>query len=175
MSNPSRIPGATFVLGLGSNLGDRLGFLEAACRRLSELELRLISRSRIYLTAPLGPAQPDYFNCALLIESQLEPTALLKQTIAIEESLGRVRPATERWGPRTIDIDLLWWSQGCLNVPGLQLPHVGLKERSFALVPLLELLPTACCPQSGEAYAGLPAAKEKLAPGVPWKRPSPST
>jgi 2-amino-4-hydroxy-6-hydroxymethyldihydropteridine diphosphokinase len=171
MSNPSRIPSATFVLGLGSNLGDRLALLQAACQKLSHQPVTLLARSSIYLTPPMGPAQPDYFNCALLLRTVLQPRQLLLQTTAIEESLGRVRPAPLRWGPRTIDIDLLWWSGGCLKQPSLRLPHAGLKERAFALVPLLELLPDARCPESGEPYAELDAAAVELPLGAAWSQP----
>lgn len=98
--------------------------------------VRLSSR---YVTAPIGPAQADFVNAAARVRTELAPGALLAELLAVEASLGRVR--AERWGPRTIDLDLLWWEGGAAREPGLELPHPRLCERAFALAPLLEVAP----------------------------------
>jgi 2-amino-4-hydroxy-6-hydroxymethyldihydropteridine diphosphokinase len=148
------------VLGLGSNLGDRLDTLrqaESAIARISGLAI--IARSRVYETPPAGgPPQPDYLNAALLVVTRLLPTDLMQQLLAIEQSLGRIRPDPIRWGPRTIDIDILWLSTGAVQAPSLIVPHPRLTERAFALQPLLDLCPDACDPRSGACYSALPAA-----------------
>ncbi|RLB63758.1 MAG: 2-amino-4-hydroxy-6-hydroxymethyldihydropteridine diphosphokinase [Deltaproteobacteria bacterium] len=152
------------VLGLGANLGDRLTTMVAATEALSELAgLQLAGRSSVYQTAPAGgPPQPDYFNAALSVRTRLAPIELLQQALDIERRLGRLRPDAIRWGPRRIDIDLLWMSQGDLDAPGLQVPHPRLCDRPFALVPLLELVPDATDPRSGLRYDTLAAAQVPL-------------
>ena len=128
-------------LGLGSNLGDKRAQIEAALtalRRDPALEVRRVAG--FYRTAPLGPVNQDWFlNTVAEIATDLEPRALLKKCQAVEQALGRVRH--ERWGPRTIDIDLLWLESGGVDEPGLTLPHPGMQGRSFVLVPLRELAP----------------------------------
>ena len=128
-------------LGLGSNLGDKRAHLEAALaalRRESSLEVRRVAG--FYRTAALGPVKQDWFlNTVAEIATDLPPRSLLERCQAIEHSLGRVRH--ERWGPRTIDIDLLWLESGAVTEPGLTLPHPGMHLRSFVLEPLSELAP----------------------------------
>ncbi|MGE0787067.1 MAG: 2-amino-4-hydroxy-6-hydroxymethyldihydropteridine diphosphokinase [Sandaracinaceae bacterium] len=127
-----------FVVGLGANLGSREAYLVAALRLLAE-RVRVVARSRLYVTAPVGPPQPDFLNAAARIETELAPDELLELALDIERRLGRVR--RERWGPRTIDLDLLHWSGGAVDAPGLSLPHPRLAERPFALAPLLDVAP----------------------------------
>ncbi len=128
-------------LGLGSNLGDKRAHLEAALaalRREPSLEVRRVAG--FYRTAPLGPVEQDWFlNTVAEIATDLPPRALLERCQAIEQALGRVRH--ERWGPRTIDLDLLWLDSGAVAEPGLTLPHPGMHQRSFVLEPLSELAP----------------------------------
>lgn len=131
------------VIGLGSNLGDRIGMLRAAVARLPDV----VARSPVYETAPVGPPQPDYLNAAVLVEVAGTPLALFDSMLAIEVELGRVR--RERWGPRTIDLDLLFIEGQTVRDPRLVVPHPHLHERAFALVPLLDLLPEARDPLSG--------------------------
>ncbi|MBX3184153.1 MAG: 2-amino-4-hydroxy-6-hydroxymethyldihydropteridine diphosphokinase [Polyangiaceae bacterium] len=125
------------VLGLGSNLGDRLGTLRHACEAL-QAHGEVLACSSVYETPPVGPPQPDYLNAALLLETPLAPPMLLQEAQRIERAHGRER--RERWGARTLDLDLLWadeagrWGE-------LVVPHPRLMERAFALVPLLEVLP----------------------------------
>lgn len=138
-----------FVIGLGANLGDRLATLRAAVTDLSELG-RVQGVSSLYETAPVGPPQPDFLNAAVRLDSSLEPLALLRALLAIERRHGRER--RERWGPRTLDLDLLFSPGVQLVEPGLTLPHPELTRRAFALAPLLDVAPDARDPISGQRY-----------------------
>ena len=127
-------------IGLGSNLGSREAFLRAAESMLDAREdVRVEARSALYLTPPIGPPQPDYLNAALRLETPLHPRALLGVLQGIERASGRVRK--QRWGPRTLDLDILWWSGPDLDEPGLTVPHARLHERPFAIAPLLDVAP----------------------------------
>ena len=110
-------------------------------------------------TEPWGPvAQPRFLNGAVALETLLEPEALLATLLAVERTLGRRRDeATERWGPRTIDLDLLLYGDRVLDLPGLTVPHPRLHERRFALEPLAELAPDADVPGRGTVAALLAA------------------
>ena len=151
------------MLGLGSNLGSRLSTLRTAAHALAQRDgVRLVTRSWVYETPPAGgPAQPDYLNAAIRVLTNLPPLALLRTTRAVERQLGRVRVV--RWGPRTIDIDILWATCKPLATPPLQIPHAGLPIRPFALRPLLDVAPLACDPTSGRRYAGRAAATQAIA------------
>jgi 2-amino-4-hydroxy-6-hydroxymethyldihydropteridine diphosphokinase len=140
------------VLGLGSNLGDRLGFLRAAVRQL-RAHGEIVAISALYETAPGGPAQPDYLNAALRYRTSLAPLALLAAQLEIERACGRQR--LERWGPRTLDLDLLFISGRVVDVSGLVVPHRELTRRPFALFPLLDVAPEAHDPVSGRSYRDL--------------------
>src|SRR5436190_6840140 len=125
-------------IALGSNLGDRLANLQRAVELLAGRDgVRVLKASRVYETDPVGPPQPDYLNAVLEIETSLPPARLLEEAQLVERELGRVR--TERWGPRTIDIDLLTYGDERIDQPDLQIPHPRMHERAFVLVPLLEL------------------------------------
>jgi 2-amino-4-hydroxy-6-hydroxymethyldihydropteridine diphosphokinase len=140
------------VIGLGANLGDRLGTLRSALSGLATLgEVRGVSA--LYETAAVGPPQPDYLNAAVLLDSALEPSALLQGMLALERAHGRER--RERWGPRTLDLDLLFSPGLELAEPALTLPHPELARRAFALAPLLDVVPAACEPSSQRPYADL--------------------
>src|SRR4051795_13232343 len=99
------------------------------------------ARSRVYETAPVGKTdQPAFLNAAIAVETELPPLALLDALLGIERDLGRIRSEdVERWGPRTIDLDILWMEGVTLNDPRLQVPHPRLEQRAFALIPLLEV------------------------------------
>jgi len=113
--------------------------------------VRVLATSAFIETAPWGLLeQPAFLNGAALIETTLSPLALLAAARAIEASLGRVRGTP--WGPRTLDLDLLWSEELILDHPELSVPHPRLTERSFALSPLLELVPTASDPRTGISY-----------------------
>ncbi len=144
-----------YVIGLGANLGDRLGSVRAAIRGLETLG-RLLATSGLYETDPLGPPQPDYLNAAVLLESQLSPRLLLAGLLAIEREQGRER--RERWGPRTLDLDLLYSPGLLLDESGLTVPHPALTERAFALLPLIDVAPEAIDPRTGSTYRELSAA-----------------
>ncbi|GAA5336281.1 MULTISPECIES: 2-amino-4-hydroxy-6-hydroxymethyldihydropteridine diphosphokinase [Thermus] len=144
-------------VGLGSNLGDRAGYLLAAVSLLSRLpKTRLLRLSPVYETAPVGPPQPPYLNLVAELDTGLDPRELLQALLEVERALGRERK--ERWGPRTIDLDLLLYGDLVLEEEGLQVPHPRLHERAFVLVPLLDLLPEGRHPVLGVRFAELLAA-----------------
>ncbi|AHF92272.1 2-amino-4-hydroxy-6-hydroxymethyldihydropteridine pyrophosphokinase [Opitutaceae bacterium TAV5] len=136
------MPTSTAYLSLGSNLGDRRGWLEEALRLLSlSSGIRLGRVSRIYETTPVGTTgQGDYLNAVAAVETSLAPHALLARCQEIEDACGRVRQ--ERWSARTLDIDLLW-HEACprSDDPVLTLPHPRMLERAFVMVLLAELAP----------------------------------
>jgi len=137
-SKPAATAPAAF-LGLGSNQGDRAAFLRDALARLDLVPgVRLVAVSSLYATAPVGPPdQPDFLNAAAGVRTILSPGELLAACLGIEAALGRVR--TERWGPRTIDLDLLLYGEVRMAEPDLELPHPRLRERAFVLQPLAEI------------------------------------
>ena len=142
----------SYVIGLGANLGERLATLKSALAGLSRLG-SVQGISAVYETAAVGPPQPDYLNAAVLLESGLGPLELLGQLLEVERQHGRER--RERWGPRTLDLDLLFSPGLVLTEPALTLPHPELARRVFALAPLLDVAPEAREPRSGERYADL--------------------
>jgi len=127
-------------IGIGSNLGDPLEQVLAAIDELGAMpRCRLVKRSALYTSAAMGPKdQPDYVNAVSLVETSLEPTELLGRLQAIERRYGRVRDSL-RWGPRTLDLDLLVFGEIRLDTPELVLPHPGAHERCFVLRPLADL------------------------------------
>lgn len=146
------------MLGLGSNLGNRLEFFRGAVRHLQR-HAQITAFSALYETAALGPAQPDYLNAALRLRTSLEPLALLSLQLEIERIAGRVR--LERWGPRTLDLDLLFIAGQTVDQPGLVVPHRELTRRAFALLPLLDVMPEARDPSTGRAYSELAAGLDR--------------
>lgn len=148
------------VLGLGSNLGDRAGHIAAAVEALRATPgLSVVAVAPLYESPPAGgPEQGDYLNSAVLVDSTLPPRDVLAAALGVERRLGRVREEGVRWGPRTLDIDVLWIEGARADEPGLSVPHPRLAERVFALRPLLDLVPDAADPRSGGRYAELPAA-----------------
>jgi 2-amino-4-hydroxy-6-hydroxymethyldihydropteridine diphosphokinase len=137
------------VVGFGANLGDRLATMRAALRALEGVA-RVEETSRVYVTAPVGPPQPDYLNAAARVAFDGDAEQLLDALLAIEASLGRVRDA--RFGPRTIDLDVLWVEGVAVDTSRLVVPHPRLHERAFALAPMLEVAPDARDPRTGRAY-----------------------
>ena len=137
-----------FVIGAGSNLGARSDNLALGLSRVSALpELELRALSRVFETEPVGPPQPHYLNAAIRVSTPLDALALLDRLLAIEVALGRVRDV--RWGPRTLDLDVLWSDQPVQHAR-LHVPHPHLHERTFALAPLLDV-----APDLGAVYAPL--------------------
>jgi len=122
-------------LALGSNLGDRAGYLQAAREKLPAVGITLVQASRVAETEPIGlKDQPRFLNQVLEVETSLEPRPLLETVKTIERQLGRT--ARQRWGPREIDIDILRYDGRTVDEPGLRIPHAELQNRPF----LLELL-----------------------------------
>lgn len=145
-------------LGLGGNLGDVPATLREAIDALAALPgVRLRAVSSFYRTPAWGmTAQPDFVNAVVALETTLEPAALLEAMLGIERRAGRDRgDDAPRWGPRTLDLDLLLYGDQVLDLPGLQVPHPRLHERAFALLPLVEIAPEAVIPGIGPARARL--------------------
>ena len=146
-------------LGLGSNMGDREGNLERALGLLSSTEgVNISQRSTWHETAPVGGplGQGDFLNGACEVMTTCSPEALLARCHEIEAELGRVR--AERDGPRTIDLDLLWYEGEVRDEPSFTLPHPRWEERAFVLAPLAELVPLQVLPGCGETVASRAAA-----------------
>ncbi len=141
-------------IALGSNLGDRAGSIGSALRSLETIATeRRVTCSPLYETAPMGPQdQPAYVNAVCRLATRLAPLALLDATQAIEQAHGRVRddgqPAL-RWGPRSLDLDILLLGQEQHADERLTVPHPGIAQRSFVLMPLNDLAPTLAIPGMG--------------------------
>lgn len=143
---------AKVYLGLGSNEGDSEAILSRAVDLLGALPgSRVTAVSSLYRTAPIGgPEQPDYLNQVVGLETRLEPRRLLRETQRIEADAGRTR--TVRWGPRTLDVDILWYHGFKSAAADLQVPHPRMEQRRFVLEPLAELEPDLVLP-SGRTVA----------------------
>ncbi len=147
-------PSSHCAIALGSNLGNPIATLNAAIETLANHpKLRLISRSSWYLTAAVGPPQPDYLNGCATFETALSPHELLTLLLGIEDQFGRVR--SERWGARTLDLDLLLYGDRQLHTEPLELPHPRMSQRAFVLVPLAEIAPDWIDPVSLQSIAQL--------------------
>lgn len=147
---------AAAFIGLGSNLDQPARQVVRALSALATLpDTRLVAASSLYRSAPLGPAgQPDYINACAWLETALTPHALLAALQAIEQAHQRLR--LERWGPRTLDLDLLLYGDARIATDTLTVPHPGLTQRNFVLQPLAELAPVLCLPD-GRGVAALAA------------------
>jgi 2-amino-4-hydroxy-6-hydroxymethyldihydropteridine diphosphokinase len=156
------------VVGLGSNLGARERLLFDAVQGLAALPgAARVACSSLYASAPLGPPQPDYLNAAMRLRWSGTLPALLAGLLELERAAGRQR--RERWGPRTLDLDVLWASTPC-DTPALRVPHPELERRWFALQPLLEV-----APELGGRYAPALAALGGPRPAVaPAVGPAPT-
>lgn len=141
------------ILSLGSNLGERKQTLEAAIRQISKTKgIKLINQSAIYESVALtdsgyDPEQPSYLNAVVQVETSLKPKALLKALNEIENDFGRIR--LQRWAPRTLDIDMITFGYELIESKNLIVPHPRAFERSFVLVPWLEIDPDATLPGRG--------------------------
>ena len=136
-------------IAIGSNLNQPRDRVLEACERIGALQgTRLELRSRMSLTRPMGPKdQPDFVNSVVGLVTQSAPQELLGSLLDIERRMGRQRQ--ERWGPRLIDLDLLWMVGAPIEEPGLRLPHPGVSERNFVLYPLDDIAPTLDIPGHG--------------------------
>jgi 2-amino-4-hydroxy-6-hydroxymethyldihydropteridine diphosphokinase len=128
-------------LGLGSNLGDRLAHLQRAVDALAGTPgIDVVAVSSVYETAPVGgPAQDDYLNAVVAVDTALVPLDLLAAALRVEELEDRVR--TVRWGPRTLDVDVLLYGDERFDAPDLRIPHPRMQERAFVLAPLHDVAP----------------------------------
>lgn len=138
-------------LGLGSNLGDRQAHLRTALDRL--VAVGLVRTSPVYETDPVGgPEQGPYLNCVAELDTDLSARQLLAVCARLEAAAGRVR--TERWGPRTLDVDVLWVDGEEVDEPDLQVPHPRMRERRFVLAPLRDLAPDLVSEEEVAAAVG---------------------
>jgi 2-amino-4-hydroxy-6-hydroxymethyldihydropteridine diphosphokinase len=149
---------AVAYVGLGSNLGDRRATLEGAVAALGGAPGVCVLRvSSFHETEPVGgPPQPRYVNAVAEVETELGPRALLETLLGVEARFGRTR--RERWGPRTLDLDLLLHGNRVVDEPGLVVPHPRMHERAFVLAPLCELVPEGRHPAMGRTWSDLLAA-----------------
>jgi len=160
-------------VGLGSNLGDRLEHLRKAVRLLhAEPGVRVVRSSRVYETEPVGPPQPAYLNAVIAARADGTARDLLEACRRVEDALGRVR--AERWGPRTIDVDLLTFGEETIDEPDLVVPHPRMHERGFVLVPLGELEPDPMLP-GGKTLATLRLTPDAVLGVRPFAPPLPVT
>lgn len=149
----------TAAVALGANAGDRLATIEAAIWALHDADAIVVTDvSGIYETLPWGGVeQPAYLNAVVTIETTLGPHELLADLQATEAAFGRDRGAEVRWGPRTLDLDLLLYGDEVIDTPGLAVPHPRLTERAFVLVPLAEVLPGGALPDGTRITRALAA------------------
>lgn len=158
---------ASATLGLGANLGDRLATLQRAVELLAGESVRAIRCSRVWETDPVGgpDGQPPYLNAVLRADvGDLSPEDLLAAVHRVEAALGRVRK--ERWGPRTIDVDILLFDDVVRNDPILMIPHPRMTERAFVVLPLLDIDPDPVLPERGRLL-DLPLADQVARPVAP--------
>jgi 2-amino-4-hydroxy-6-hydroxymethyldihydropteridine diphosphokinase len=142
MSRSPDLPWVPAYIGLGGNLDDPMERIRSARQAIGAIEgVRETAFSSLYRSAPMGPAdQPDYVNAVMAIETWLFPLELLDRLQAIETAFGRVRIG-ERWGPRTLDLDILLYGRETIASERLTVPHPGLAQREFVLYPLQEIAP----------------------------------
>ena len=157
------------VIGLGANLGQPVVAFEFATHRLGAV-CDIVCHSKLYQSDAIGPEQPDFTNAAVRVSFPGSPQALLVQLLRIEQDFGRTRK--QRWGPRTLDLDLLWIDGVAVCTPQLTVPHPRLHERAFALLPLLDVAPQAASEEMTYRHA-LPQVQEQrivalAKPPSPW-------
>ncbi|WP_312796847.1 2-amino-4-hydroxy-6-hydroxymethyldihydropteridine diphosphokinase [Tianweitania sp.] len=160
-------------IGLGGNLGDPQAAMRDALHRLDEsAEVSVVAVSSLYRTPPWGKLdQPDFLNAVAELCTTLEPRALLDLCLATESQLKRVR--AERWGPRVIDMDVLWFDDRSVKEPGLQVPHPRMSERAFVMVPLAEIAPDLSIAEGSAADVAAGLDKSGItvaASGESWAR-----
>jgi 2-amino-4-hydroxy-6-hydroxymethyldihydropteridine diphosphokinase len=142
-------------IGLGSNLGDREANIRQALQFLEQLpETTIVRGSSLYDTEPVGvPDQPNFLNGVVQIETHLAPRQLLWNLMLIERRLGRVR--TQQWGPRVIDLDLLLYGEEVVDEDDLQVPHPHMTQRSFVMVPMVEIDPLLVHPVTNQTMLSI--------------------
>jgi 2-amino-4-hydroxy-6-hydroxymethyldihydropteridine diphosphokinase len=150
------------LIGLGGNLGDVHGAFSRAASAL-DARLKVLGRSGVWRSAPQGPPQPDYLNAVVLVETAAHPLEVLTLCRSLEREAGRDRLREQRWGPRTLDLDLLIAPALVIEAPALVLPHPRLVERRFALAPATEIAADWPHPRLHRTLADLAAAPEVAA------------
>lgn len=136
------------AIALGGNIGDSYRILEEAIKTLAQTPgIKLQTKSSWYRTKAVGPPQPDYLNGCAILQVTMSPDLLLETLLATEQKFGRVRQ--QRWGARSLDLDLLLFDDLIINTPHLQIPHPRMVERAFVLIPLAEIAPDWVEPISG--------------------------
>lgn len=151
-------PATIAFVGLGGNVGDAAATLREALAALDGLPgTRLLRASPLYRTPAWGHVdQPDFVNAVAKLETDLDPRTLLDALLDVERQFGRDRHEDDaRWGPRTLDLDLLLFADAMIDEPGLRVPHPYLHERAFALVPLAAIAPEAAIPGHGTVRSAL--------------------
>ncbi|MBB3769764.1 2-amino-4-hydroxy-6-hydroxymethyldihydropteridine diphosphokinase [Angulomicrobium tetraedrale] len=139
---PRKVEKRVAYLCLGSNLGDRAGTMAKAVGLIARAGLTIIARSSLYETPPWGPVpQGPYLNMVVAVETELSARELLSMLLGVEHAFGRDRTREVRFGPRTIDIDILLYGEEVIAEPDLEIPHPRMMQRAFALIPLAELAP----------------------------------
>ncbi|QYK46842.1 MAG: 2-amino-4-hydroxy-6-hydroxymethyldihydropteridine diphosphokinase [Phycisphaeraceae bacterium] len=153
--SPSDGVAVVAYIGLGSNLGEKAATLESAICQIARLpHTRVIARSDWMQTAPVGVTdQPDFLNGVIAIETLLPSRRLIGELLRIEAEHGRDRATVSRWGPRTLDLDLLLYGSAMIDEPGLQVPHPRMFEREFVLAPLAQIAAQARIPGYGHTVA----------------------
>jgi 2-amino-4-hydroxy-6-hydroxymethyldihydropteridine diphosphokinase len=158
-----------YWIGLGSNLGDRLATLRSACKALDKIG-SITHRSRVFAASPVGgPPQPPFLNAAVVLATDLDPPSLLAECQRIEAQLGRNRAEEVRWGPRTLDLDVLLAGErgeAVVALPQLEIPHCRLHERAFALATLLDIDGALMHPTQSRPLKALLAAANHLGHAV---------
>lgn len=139
---PRKVERHIAYLCLGSNLGDRAATMAKAVGLIARIGVKIIARSSLYETPPWGPVpQGPYLNLVVAVETELSARELLNMLLGVEHAFGRDRTREVRFGPRTIDIDILLFGDEVIAEPDLEIPHPRMMERAFALVPLAEIAP----------------------------------
>ena len=157
------------VLSVGSNIGDRMGHLQGALDALSE-RVDVIAISGIFETSPVGgPEQDDFLNAVIIVETTLAPHELLELCQQVEADRDRVREV--RWGPRTLDVDIIVMDGTVLDDSALTLPHPRAHERAFVCVPWLDVDADAALPQGRIADLGLDPRGVNARPDLSWAQP----
>lgn len=153
-SNLAKTGVVTAYIGLGSNLADPVEQIKSARAAINQITgVRELAFSSLYHSPPMGPQdQPDYLNAAMSVATDLPPTDLLQCLQHIEKKQGRIRKP-ERWGARTLDLDILTYGDQIIALPDLIVPHIGLTERAFVLYPLYEIAPQLLIPGKGPIAA----------------------
>jgi len=168
--------GEIVYVAVGANLGDREATFASVIRSLeTESELLLLAASPVFETDPVGPGEQDsYLNAVLRLRSWLAPSELLATLQRIEQTLGRDRRReAERWGPRTIDLDIVLYGERCIEMPDLVVPHPRAHERAFVLRPLAELDPHRVHPRLGRTILEIARSHADLERVRRWHRPPP--